>query len=228
VIAVRQRDTDRFYELLDQLSARVDGPRRLRNCTSSGWPTHGVYFFFEDGEARLNGWPRVVRIGTHALTATSTATLWRRLATHRGNVGGSRPGGGNHRGSIFRLHVGTALIAGGEWPSDVRDSWRHKDADRETRQAEYPLERAVTQHICDMPVLFLAVPDRSDRELIERQTIALLSRRRGGVDPPSPQWLGLTADREEVRTSALWNVHHVDEAYDPTFLDTLDRLVQDV
>ena len=79
-----------------------------------------------------------------------------------------------------------------------------------------------------MPVLFRAVPDRADRELIECQTIALLSRRRGGVDPPSPQWLGLSADREEVRTSALWNVHHVDEAYDPTFLDTLDRLVQDV
>lgn len=225
---VRQRDTDRFYELLDQLSARVGGPVRLRDCTSSGWPTHGVYFFFEGGEPRLDGSPRVVRIGTHALTATSTATLWRRLATHRGHVGGSRPGGGNHRGSIFRLHVGTALLGGDEWPIEVRDSWRRKDADRETRQAEYPLERAVTQHICNMPVLWLAVSDREDRGLIERNSIGLLSRRSGGLDPAMPTWLGLDADNEKVRTSALWNVNHVDDAYDPTFLDTLDRLVQDV
>ena len=45
---------------------------------------------------------------------------------------------------------------------------------------------------------------------------------REGVDPASPQWLGLTSDNEKVRTSALWNVNHVGDAYDPTFLDTLE------
>lgn len=223
--ATQRRDTDRFYTLLDALSARAGGPRRLRDCTSSGWPSHGVYFFLEDGETRLNGSPRVVRIGTHALTATSKTTLWNRLSAHRGSVGGSRPGGGNHRASIFRLHVGTALLAGGNWPIEVRDSWRDKHADHAARKAEYPLEQAVTQHIGNMPFLWLAVPDRADRGLIERNTIALMSRRSGGVDPASSQWLGLTADSEKVRTSALWNVNHVDDAYDPRYLDILEQLV---
>jgi len=41
-----------------------------------------------------------------------------------------------------------------------------------------------------------------------------------------PAWLDLTADNEKVRTSALWNVNHVDDAYDPTLLDTLEQLAQ--
>jgi len=228
VIATQQRDTDRFYTLLDELNARLGGPRKLRDCTSSGWPSHGIYFFLEDGEARLNGSPRVVRVGTHALTATSTATLWNRLSTHRGSVSGSRPGGGNHRASIFRLNVGSALLARGDWPSYVRDGWRDKHADGAARQTEYPLEHAVSRHIGDMPFLWLAVPDRVDRGLIERHTIGLLSCRSGGVDPASPRWLGLTADSEKVRTSSLWNVHHVDQAYDQAYLDTVEPLVRGI
>jgi hypothetical protein len=79
-----------------------------------------------------------------------------------------------------------------------------------------------------MPLLWLPVPDRATRGLIERNTIALLSRRSGGVDPATPTWLGLTADSEKVRTSALWNVNHVDDAHDPTVLDTLEQLVRSV
>jgi len=76
-----------------------------------------------------------------------------------------------------------------------------------------------------MPFLWLMVPDRADRGLIERNTIALMSRSNGGVDPASLQWLGLTADSEKVRTSGLWNVNHVDDAYDPGYLDILEQLV---
>jgi hypothetical protein len=111
----RQAHTDRFYHLLDALAKHEEGPRRLRDCTGAdGWPRHGVYFFYEDGEARADGSPRVVRVGTHALTATSGTTLWGRLRQHRGRVGGRNPGGGNHRASIFRGHVGTALIRQGQ------------------------------------------------------------------------------------------------------------------
>jgi hypothetical protein len=46
------------------------------------------------------------------------------------------------------------------------------------------------------------------------------------VRPASSQWLGLTADNENVRTSALWNVNHVDDAYDPTFLSTLEQFIR--
>ena len=62
------------------------GPRRLADSHGSdGWPRHGVYFFYEPGETRADGTDRVVRVGTHALTATSQATLWGRLRQHRGH-----------------------------------------------------------------------------------------------------------------------------------------------
>ena len=153
VTATQQSDTDRFCALMEQLSARVGGLRKLRDCTSTGWPRHCVYFFLESGETRLDGSSRVVRVGTHAQTATSATALWWRLATHRGGVGGSRPGGGNHRASIFRLHVGAALLGRDVWPNDVRASWRDNHADPAARRAEHPLKRAVAEHIGDMPLL---------------------------------------------------------------------------
>lgn len=43
-------DLDRLYGLLDELGARLGGPRRLDTCHGrTGWPARGVYFFFEGG-----------------------------------------------------------------------------------------------------------------------------------------------------------------------------------
>lgn len=203
----------------------MGGPRRLRDCTAAGWPTHGVYFFYEAGQERADGTPRVVRVGTHALTLASRTTLWRRLAQHRGRVSGPRPGGGSHRASIFRRHVGTALLATGDWDARVAANWRDPHADREARHAEYPLECQVSDYIGAMPLLWLHVPDRELRSLVERNSIALLSCRNGGNDPASPTWLGRLADSDKVRTSGLRNVNHVYEAYDASYLDELDLLV---
>jgi hypothetical protein len=75
-------DLGRFYELLGRLEGAIGGRRALADCHGRmGWPARGVYFFFEPGELRRNGTPRVTRVGTHALTATSKATLWGRLAS---------------------------------------------------------------------------------------------------------------------------------------------------
>jgi hypothetical protein len=76
-----------------------------------------------------------------------------------------------------------------------------------------------------MPFLWLCVHERSDRDSIERDSIALLSRRAGGLDIPSPGWLGHYAEREEIRDSGLWNVDHVDLRYNWGFLTNLARLV---
>lgn len=121
----------RFYQALDQLADIVGGPRLLRECHGSdGWPQHGVYFFFEPGEARADGSGRVVRVGTHALTATSQATLWGRLRQHRGHLTGRHAGGGNHRASVFRRHVGAALIIRDGLPAGLLDSWLDRHAAR--------------------------------------------------------------------------------------------------
>ena len=34
--------------------------------------------------------------------------------------------------------------------------------------------------------------------------------------------------RHRVRLPGLWNTNHVDETYDPTFLDNLERLIQEM
>ena len=84
-----------------------------------------------------------------------------------------------------------------------------------------------------MRVLWLAIEDEpgaeSLRGYVERNAIALLSNFTGEViDPPSKDWLGLSCNRERVRKSCLWNSNHVDERYDPAFLETMERLVSSV
>jgi len=218
----------RLYSILETLQAKLGGARMLRDCSGRlSWPRRGVYFFREDGELRSDSGqgPRIVRVGTHALKAGSRSTLRGRLSQHRGQ---DASGGGNHRGSIFRLIVGAALMEsrGIECPSWGSGS----SAPRDVRAGEHALEREVSKVLGNMSVLWLAIEDEpgpaSLRGLVERNAIALLSNyERELLDPPSKGWLGHRCDRERVRGSGLWNSNHVDDAYDPAFLDQLDALV---
>lgn len=227
----RLEDLKRFYALLNELEARLGGKRTLANCDGRmHWPSRGVYFFYEPGEARSdsgNG-VRVVRVGTHALTTSSRTTLWNRLSQHRGQV---KSGGGNHRGSIFRLIVGTALIAkhGYDFPTWGKGS----TAAATIRAGEARLECEVSKIIGAMPFLWLAIEDEpgegSQRGYIERNAIALLSNYgKPALDAPSPGWLGHYCNRERARQSGLWNSNHVDESCDPAFLDRLAQLVAEM
>ena len=202
-MASRLTETRRFYDPLNRLTGRIGGARRLAECTGRmDWPQRGLYFFCEAGEVRSGSGAglRVVRIGTHGLKAGSRSTLWGWLSQHRGT---SR-GGGNHRGSIFRLLVGIALAHRhgiGLSPSwgvrgDTGTAARRLGLDRAAvRSAEADLEARVSRHIGDMPFLWLDVVDEpgpaSQRGLIERNVIALLSSyREPSPDSPSVDWLG--------------------------------------
>ena len=219
----------RFYRLLTTLEERLGGARRLADCTGRmPWPKRGVYFFCEPGEIRTDSGagPRVVRVGTHALKAGSGTTLWNRLSQHRGQV---RTGGGNHRGSVFRLVVGTALIERDGLDCSTWDN-RRGTASGKVREREQSLEIAVSRVIREMPVLWLPVADEPNpaslRGYIERNAIALLSNcTRQSIDPPSPSWLGHHCSRQKVRDSGLWNSNHVEERCDPAFLDTFAELI---
>ena len=229
----RSADLRRFYEILDGLRDRV-ALRRLADCHGRmNWPQRGVYFFFEAGEQRTasGSGPRVVRVGTHAITASSRTTLWDRLSAHRGTA---RSGSGNHRGSVFRLLVGDALIKRGglQVPSwgegaSLGEASQRLGLPREAiKDLEHPVESAVTLAIGAMPFAWVGVEDppstTSQRAFIERNAIALLSNY-GTVsaDPPSETWLGLSSDKECVRRSGLWNNNHVEENYDRAFLEVL-------
>jgi len=169
-----------------------------------------------------------VRVGTHALKDGSGTGLWTRLSQHRGQT---KSGSGNHRGSIFRLIVGASLIArdGDRFPT-----WGEGNtAAAAIRAGEAPLEQKVSKVIGAMPFLWLAVNDApgsgSLRGVIERNAIALLSNyNKPPLDPSSAVWLGHQCNRERVRKSGLWNSNHVDEAYDPKFLDQFAQLVAQV
>jgi hypothetical protein len=223
----------RFYSILDTLEQKIGGARRLADCSGRiAWPSKGVYFFREPGELRSdsgNG-PRIVRVGTHALRTGSSARLWTRLSQHKGQ---EKSGGGNHRGSLFRLIVGSALITK-KGQRHVHVNWGDKkSASREIRTSEQPLEREVSRILGDMSFLWLAVEDESGpqslRGFIERNAISLLSNyHKPPLDAPSDGWLGRHSDRERVKCSGLWNSNHVTEKYEATFLDILHRLVSEV
>ncbi|MGA2828964.1 MAG: hypothetical protein ABSF03_22950 [Streptosporangiaceae bacterium] len=219
-------DTSRFYELLDELDHQAGGPRMLSDCTAhSGWPAHGVYFFFEDGESRTAGQgPRVVRAGT-----TTGRTLWDRLAKHRGRQASEAStfalaAGPRRAHSVFRRHLGAAIITRDHpgWPPEVLDNWYHYHP----QPLEEQIEREVSQYIGVMPFLWLDVPGNRDRHDIEAGAIGLLSMRTGDADPPSDDWLGRHAYRKEIRDSGLWNVQLINEPYDPGFLDLMAARVQ--
>lgn len=215
----KQPDADEFYRVLD----RLGGPHCLKDL--AGCPPQGVYFFYEDGEIRLDGSRRVVRVVTHALTATSKASLRSRLMQHRGQQTGRNPGGGNHRASVFRRHVGAALIRREDLPDELLRCWlnRHRPPrESELASQEAGIEREVSRHIGDMPVLWLNVSDRTDRGCLESNSIALLAN---GPDLPSPGWLGRYAERVEIRESGPWNVQHVTDDYDCGLLRRLAQLV---
>ena len=203
----RLEDIKKFYELMDRLENRVGGKRILDQCRgNAGWPDRGVYFFFEPGEERSTSGtgPRIVRIGTHAVSAGSKTTLWKRLLQHKGC---SKTGGGNHRGSVFRKILGLALINRNE---DLNsDTWgKGSSTPKEIRLQELPIEREVSNLIRFMPFLWLEVDDEpskdSDRAYLEKNSIALLSNwNKEPIDEPSENWLGRYCPIEQVKVSGL-------------------------
>jgi hypothetical protein len=85
----------------------------------------------------------------------------------------------------------------------------------------------VSAYLGEMTVLWLAVPDEpgptSDRAVIERNSIALLSNGLRPTDPPSESWLGLHSSRHEIRDSGLWNLNHVQAEFETVGLEMFKR-----
>jgi hypothetical protein len=220
----RLRDLDEFYALLNKLQNGLGGRRLLKECTGAiDWPKMGVYFFFEQNEYRTSdvAQDRIVRVGTHTVSKGSQSTLWHRLRTHRGGADGS----GNHRGSIFRLHVGAALISKSHGEISTPTWGNGQTAAAEIRCSEAALEKVVSDYIGRMSLLWISIADEprasSDRAFIEQNSIALLSGKTGPIDRATQNWLGTWSAREAIRKSGLWNVNYVEDDYDPRFLETM-------
>jgi hypothetical protein len=224
----RLKDLIQFYALLARLEHATDGPYILSAFNKNqSIPKRGVYFFMESNEIRTdsgNGL-RVVRIGTHGLKLNSKSTLSQRLSQHRGTM---LSGGGSHRGSIFRLLVGTTIID--NFP-DCSTWGQGSTAKGMIRTIEGPIEKEVSSVIGRMPFLLLNIDDAAEpsslRGVVERNAIALLSNfEKHPLDQPSAEWIGHKCDRIKVRQSGLWNQNHVDQNYDPDFLQVMNMLIE--
>jgi hypothetical protein len=224
----RSRDHARFYSLMRRLRDGRGGFCTLGECTGAGCPPRGVYFFFECEQSLLadHAENRVVRVGTHAVSAGSKASLWNRLRTHRGTGNG----GGNHRSSIMRLHIGAAMLARDGRSNEIRSWGKGQSTSNDIAGLESTLEQAVSAFIGSMQITWIEIPDssspQSDRAYIEQNVIGLLSGKNGPIDVPDSTWLGTFSPTSAIRRSGLWNVDYVDGRYDPAFLDVFEAYVE--
>lgn len=229
----RESHINQLYSLLDRLRDRVGGPQYLSDCNGRmDWPERGLYIFFAPDETRQStDHQRINRIGTHAVSSGSGTSLWNRLISHRGTFSGKYADGGNHRGSVFRLRVGEAMIERDGLHDEFPDWGDGTSAGSKIREQELEHERHVSNFIRDLPFLWVEVDDEpgpdSRRAEIEQNLIAMLSNYGDTpVDPRNSDWLGNHSPNQMIRGSGLWNVNHVAEDYDPSFLDLLETHIE--
>ncbi len=196
---------------------------RLCDLATTTLPSKGVYIFMDPAEVSAYSAmvPRIVRIGTHGVSLNSKSTLRNRLRTHKGTEAGY----GNHRGSIFRLHVGRAIIARDDI-SDGAQNWGiGSTAPQDIREAEIKLEKYVSETLSQYLVAFIPADDVSSansvRSDIESGLITLLTEDMAILDTPTNKWLGNYSDREVIAHSGLWNIRHVGARLTPKNLAAL-------
>lgn len=195
----RERNLDQLYATLEEIAEGPVGLTELSRRIVRADP--GVYLFFEQGEVRRNGRPRVVRVG-------KSVKLQSRLLDQHLN--------GNHRASVFRRHVGEALIRRDRLPG--LETWLKSTAPslQTERDSERDVEDRVTQVLGAMSVAWIAT---RDHEWIEKNLIGLLSH----GDRPSAAWLGSFSQSRAIMLSGLWNIDYVGDDYDSDVLDRLRR-----
>ncbi|AFV11413.1 putative membrane protein [Thermacetogenium phaeum DSM 12270] len=153
-------------------------------------PANGIYLFYEKGENRSDGTQRIVRVGTHA----ADGRLPGRLIHHYR---------GNRYSSVFRWHLGRALLRLQNAPRQVIETWEIKNGPKMPE-----VEDLVSRYMSSsFQFSCLAVPDKDERLKLEAWLIFILST--CSSCSPSAHWLGLWSPEALIRNSGLWNVDHV-------------------
>lgn len=187
-----------------QLAEDVQGialalPRHDFRTERSSLPRDGIYLFFERGETvpiQRSVRDRIVRVGTHRADGRFPT----RIRQHYGNV---RSLHGNKNGSVFRLHVGGALLT----RSNSRDP-RLAEWQRHGGMSFVEVEELVSKTLRDdFTFVCFRVNEGEERLELERGLIALLAQH--PMAEPSLAWLGRYAGAEDIRRTGLWNTQHV-------------------
>lgn len=198
-----QNSIQRLYDLTIAL------PRFNSETPSKGLVRNGIYLFYETGETIAHCdqmLDRIVRVGTHKVENG----FRQRVRQHFRN---------NKNGSVFRRHLGGALLAQDD-PGDPRiPVWVKQktppDQDVEARVSSTLAERFTFS--C------FAVETERERLDLERGLIALLAQH---ANQHSERWLGQWAASPVVRRSSLWNTQQVDaEPLTESEFERLERAI---
>lgn len=178
----------RIHEILEKLPKWREPSNNL--------PKNGIYFFYEEDEITPHTRKqRIVRVGTHG----AGRTLKQRLGDHYN---------GNREGSIFRKHLGTALLRhAGASEAQIRE-WRKRRKKSPHWKEFEGIEQKVSEVL--MSRFFfrvIGVDSVEERKVFEEKIIATISACR--VCRPSEKWLGNFAWSDKVRGSGLWNSNFV-------------------
>ncbi|MGE7473353.1 DUF6884 domain-containing protein [Bosea sp. NPDC003192] len=224
-MAVRIRDLRLMYSWIEneRRGGRVFNFWDLPNKIV---PKRGVYIFLDRRELNfLQGSPRIVRIGTHGVSQGSMATLRGRLRNHLGPATEV----GNHRGSIFRLHVGRAMLEAEQRGAYLPTWGAGQDASVQVKAVEVDHEIAVSRYLRELEVALIAIDDEPAKESlrasVEAQLIALCSEGMHTIDVPSSHWLGRNSPVALIRGSGLWNIRGVGADYDPSARGSVSAIV---
>ena len=195
----------RIHELLEPLPL-YKYPFRIGDL-----PGNAIYFFYEDGEVVKIGdkmIKRIVRVGTHR----SQHRFPNRIYDHFY---------GNKNSSVFRRHLGAALLAK-ENPGDPRLREWVKQGGKTFRDVEERVTRLLKEKFS---FKYIRVDDRDERLELEEKLISTLAK--FSAKYASPHWLGHYSPSREVRESGLWNVEHVysPRQIGPKELARLEQLV---
>jgi len=187
----------RIHEALDALPRWHEPSQNL--------PLKGIYFFYEDGEmCSHTGKHRIVRVGIHG----ERSSLRKRLMQHYRL---------NREGSVFRKHLGSALLKkAGVVDNEIRE-WNKKR--RSLRWAEFKDTEREVSKLLRSKFFFrvVSVEDPNERKRLEVKLIATLAS--CPSCKPSDSWLGQFAWNEKVKRSGLWNSNFV---YSPTEISRED------
>lgn len=162
-------------------------------------PRSGLYVVFEPAEIvrwRAKMVSRPVRVGIN----TVDGRLRQRMSKHYGNPNAP---GGERRQSVFRRHVGGALLRKENPENPQLEHWlggHGQFPDLEARVSTW-----LREHTCFRCIRVDSAEERCD---LEKGLIALFAQLPLGK--PSAEWLGRHAANSNVRESGLWNSDHVD------------------
>jgi len=178
-------------------SFQIKRPRYNYLTASRDLPRNGIYFFFEKGEKIEQGVERIVRVGTHKVDDRFRG----RIRQHYGNRSSLR---GNKNASVFRKHVGGALLRRDN-PRDERLGEWLKQGGRSYLEVEARVSECLRNNFT---FCCFTVEGQGNRLNLEKGIIALLAKHPLGR--PTTDWLGKYAYEQRIGQSGLWNTQQLD------------------